>query len=80
MILNKDLRIEDMLKKGELFEINHHQEAWSRGKGWCLTRVRGGYYVRMWKAIKNEWESIKCNPTFHGREWKKGRVLERFVV
>ena len=31
--------------------------------GWCLREVRGAYGVRVWKAIRKDWESI-CSRSY----------------
>ena len=33
-------------------------------EGWCTNGVRGGYGVRVWKAIRNGWEDFKVRMRF----------------
>nr|CAN62954.1 hypothetical protein VITISV_018196 [Vitis vinifera] len=41
--------------------------------GWCSRVARGGYGVGVWKAIRKEWEGIRCRSRFivgNGRKVK----------
>ena len=42
-------------------------------EGWCSRVARGGYSVGVWKAIRKEWEGIRCRSRFivgNGRKIK----------
>ena len=39
--------------------------------GWCLRVARGGYGVGVWKAIRKEWEGIRCRSHFIVRNGRK---------
>ena len=39
--------------------------------GWCSRVARGGYGVGVWKAIRKEWEGIRCRSHFIVRNGRK---------
>ena len=56
-------------------KTNHKREVLKR-RGAVFKRVREGYGVQVWKAIKNEWEGIKRWSCFSLRNERRLKFLK----